>query len=133
MCTSREAHREAHEDPGKRYVAGVANGVFYLVGGTFAGTIVALFTSLPGEFVAVLAGLALIGAITSNISAFAAEKEHLEASVITFIATASGVSFLGLGSAFWGVVPGGLAYTLLHRPLRRPGRGRAGDPTASQR
>ncbi|TDR51507.1 benzoate membrane transport protein [Halomonas ventosae] len=118
ICTSKEAH----EDPGKRYVAGVANGVFYLIGGTFAGTIVLLFTSLPGEFVAVLAGLALIGAITSNVSAFAAHKDHLEASVITFIATASGMSFLGLGSAFWGVAVGALAYALLHRPL--PGLGR---------
>lgn len=114
ICTSKEAH----EDPDKRYVAGVANGIFYLIGGIFAGTIVALFTSLPGEFVAILAGLALIGAITSNISAFAAEKSHLEASVITFIATASGMSFLGLGSAFWGVVVGALAYNLLHRRLR---------------
>lgn len=111
ICTSKEAH----EDPDKRYVAGVANGGFYLIGGIFAGTIVALFTSLPGEFVAILAGLALLGAITSNISAFAAEKSHLEASVITFIATASGISFLGLGSAFWGVVVGALAYNLLHR------------------
>lgn len=114
ICTSKEAH----EDPDKRYVAGVANGVFYLIGGIFAGTIVALFTSLPGEFVAVLAGLALIGAISSNISAFAAEKSHLEASVITFIATASGVSFLGLGSAFWGVIVGALAYNVLHRRYR---------------
>ena len=113
ICTSKEAH----EDPDKRYVAGVANGVFYLIGGTFAGTIVLLFTSLPGEFVAILAGLALIGAITSNVSAFAAHKDHLEASVITFIATASGISFLGLGSAFWGVVVGALAYQLLHRPF----------------
>ncbi|GAA0585879.1 benzoate/H(+) symporter BenE family transporter [Halomonas salifodinae] len=110
ICTGKEAH----EDPGKRYVAGVANGGFYLLGACFAGTIVALFTSLPGEFVAILAGLALIGAITSNLSAFAAQKDHLEASVITFVATASGISFLGLGSAFWGVVAGGLAYQLLH-------------------
>tara|TARA_R110001599_G_scaffold46350_1_gene135958 strand:+ start:21 stop:1247 length:1227 start_codon:yes stop_codon:yes gene_type:complete len=114
ICTSKEAH----EDPDKRYVAGVANGAFYLIGGIFAGTIVSLFTSLPGEFVAVLAGLALIGAISSNISAFAAEKNHLEASVITFIATASGISFLGLGSAFWGVIVGALAYNLLHRRFR---------------
>lgn len=111
ICTSKEAH----EDPDKRYIAGVANGVFYLIGGIYAGTIVALFTSLPGEFVAVLAGLALIGAITSNISAFAAEKSHLEASVLTFVATASGITFLGLGSAFWGVIIGSLAYNLLHR------------------
>ncbi|MBB3184903.1 benzoate membrane transport protein [Halomonas fontilapidosi] len=124
ICTSKEAH----EDPDKRYVAGVANGVFYLIGGTFAGTIVLLFTSLPGEFVAVLAGLALIGAITSNLSAFATHKDHLEASVITFIATASGMSFLGLGSAFWGVVVGALAHALLHRPLPGLDRRAARDP-----
>ena len=118
ICTSKEAH----EDPDKRYVAGIANGIFYLIGGTFAGTIVLLFTSLPSEFVAILAGLALIGAITSNISAFAGCKDHLEASVITFIATASGISFLGLGSAFWGVVVGALAYQLLHRSFTLPRR-----------
>ncbi|XKE47072.1 benzoate/H(+) symporter BenE family transporter [Halomonas organivorans] len=118
ICTGKEAH----EDPGKRYVAGVANGVFYLVGGTFAGTIVLLFTSLPGEFVAVLAGLALSGAIASNVSAFAARTDHLEASVITFLATASGVSFLGLGSAFWGVVIGAIAYNALHRRFAVEGR-----------
>lgn len=127
ICTSKEAH----EDPDKRYVAGVANGLFYLIGGTFAGTIVLLFTSLPGEFVAILAGLALIGAITSNVSAFAAHRDHLEASVITFIATASGISFLGLGSAFWGVVVGGLAYQLLHRPFTLSRRSAA--ETASEK
>ena len=111
ICTGPDAH----PDRDKRYVAGVANGLFYLLGATVAGTIVLLFTSLPGEFVAVLAGLALIGAIASNVSAFAARKEHLEASVITFLATASGTSFLGLGSAFWGVVVGAIAYNVLHR------------------
>lgn len=120
ICTSKEAH----EDPSKRYVAGVANGVFYLIGGTFAGTIVLLFTSLPAEFVAVLAGLALIGAITSNLSGFSAHKDHLEASVITFIATASGISFLGLGSAFWGVVFGAIAYNVLHRRFSIAGQGK---------
>ena len=129
ICTSKEAH----EDPDKRYVAGVANGLFYLAGGTFAGTIVLLFTSLPGEFVAILAGLALIGAITSNVSAFAAQKDHLEASVITFIATASGISFLGLGSAFWGVVVGALAYQLLHRPFTLPRRRAASTAAEEQR
>jgi benzoate membrane transport protein len=98
LCTGKDAH----EDPAKRYVAGIANGVFYLIGGTFAGTIVMVFTALPKEFIAVLAGLALIGAIASNITAVVREEDHREASVITFLSTASGMSFLGLGSAFWG-------------------------------
>lgn len=110
ICTSKEAH----EDPARRYVAGMANGLFYLIGGCFSASIVALFAVLPRELIAVLAGLALIGAITANLLGTLAEAEHREASVITFLATASGMSFLGLGSAFWGVVLGGLAYLILH-------------------
>ncbi|MGQ7248694.1 benzoate/H(+) symporter BenE family transporter [Halomonas sp. V046] len=110
LCTGKDAH----EDPDKRYVAGVANGVFYLVGGLFAGTIVALFAALPGAFVAVLAGLALIGAIMSNLVGVIQADDHREASVITFMVTASGMTLFGLGAAFWGVVIGAVAVKLLH-------------------
>ncbi|SFQ09370.1 benzoate membrane transport protein [Geopseudomonas sagittaria] len=123
LCTGKDAH----ENPDKRYVAGIANGVFYLLGGCFAGTIILLFTSMPKAFVAVLAGLALIGAITSNVMGAVHEAEHREASMITFLATASGMSFFGLGSAFWGVVLGSLAYLILHKsgwlPRKAPAAG----------
>ncbi|MGQ4878114.1 benzoate/H(+) symporter BenE family transporter [Billgrantia sp. LNSP4103-1] len=118
LCTGKAAH----PDPARRYVAGVANGVFYLLGALFSGSIVLLFTSLPVTFIALLAGLALIGAIASNLSAAAGEKTHLEASIITFLATASGMSLLGLGSAFWGVAIGCVAYVILHHPWRSEGR-----------
>ncbi|MFD2435191.1 benzoate/H(+) symporter BenE family transporter [Modicisalibacter luteus] len=98
ICTGKDAH----EDPDKRYVAGIANGLFYLVGGCFAGSIVALFTALPGAFIAVLAGLALIGAISANIMTAIEAEGHREASVITFMVTASGLSLFSLGAAFWG-------------------------------
>lgn len=48
--------KDAHEDARKRYVAGIANGVFYLQGGCFAGTIILFFAALPKELIAVLAG-----------------------------------------------------------------------------
>jgi benzoate membrane transport protein len=111
LCTGRDAH----EDPSRRYVAGMANGAFYIIGGTLAATIVALFASLPKELVAVLAGLALLGAITTNLMGALDEEQHREASVITFLATASGMSFLGLGSAFWGILIGLFAYFVLKR------------------
>ncbi len=110
ICTGKDAH----EDPDRRYVAGVFNGVFYLVGGLFAGTIVALFTSLPAAFVAVLAGLALLGAIAGNLHAALDDASHREASLITFIVTASGLSLFGLSSAFWGVVIGYACYLILN-------------------
>ncbi len=66
--------------------------------------------------------VALIGAIAGNLVAAVEDIEHREAAVITFLATASGMSLLGLGSAFWGVVFGGLAYVILPRPWTAAGR-----------
>ena len=44
----------------KRYIAGVCNGLFYILGGLFAGSIVMLFSLFPKELIAALAGLALL-------------------------------------------------------------------------
>lgn len=106
LCTGRDAH----EDPSKRYIAGIANGVFYIVGGSMVGAILWLFAALPPAFIAVLAGLALLGAITANITHAVMDTEHREAAILTFLVTSSGMAFLGLGSAFWGVVIGSLAH-----------------------
>lgn len=114
LCTGKDAH----DDPAKRYVAGIANGIFYLLGGTFAGAIVMLFVALPKPFVAILAGLALIGAIASNVMGAIQDEAHREAAVITFLATASGLTLFGLGSAFWGVVIGSGASLVLSATRR---------------
>lgn len=116
ICTGPDAH----EDPRRRYVAGIANGLFYLIAGLFAGSLVMLFASLPKELVATLAGLALLGAVTTNLAGVVASDDHREASVIAFLATASGMRFLGLGSAFWGIVIGMIAWCVLHKRRRAP-------------
>lgn len=110
MCTGPDAH----EDPKRRYVAGIANGVFFLLAGLCGGSIVMLFAALPNELVVTLAGLALLGPIMANLAGIVVADDHREAAVITFLATASGMSFLGLGSAFWGIVIGMIAYWILH-------------------
>jgi benzoate membrane transport protein len=110
MCTGRDAH----EDPDKRYVAGIANGVFYLMAGLCGGSIVMLFAALPKELVVTLAGLALLGPVMTNLAHVAAADDHREASVITFLATASGMSLFGIGSAFWGIAIGLVACRALH-------------------
>ena len=45
-------------------------------------------------------------------AAMAAERDR-EAALITFLVTATGVTLLGAGSAFWGLVAGGLALVIL--------------------
>ncbi|MFZ4062908.1 MAG: benzoate/H(+) symporter BenE family transporter [Polynucleobacter sp.] len=113
LCTGKDAN----EDPNKRYIAGMASGIFFLIGGMLAGSIVLIFTNLPKELIALLAGLALLGAIVSNLMSTLEEPQHREASAITFLATASGMSFLGLGSAFWGIVIGSVAYVVFDKDL----------------
>ncbi|MCU4570060.1 benzoate/H(+) symporter BenE [Acinetobacter ursingii] len=105
--------KDAHELKEKRYIAGVANGLFYILGGLFAGSLVALFSLLPKELVAALAGLALLGAIATNMRMAMQEDTQREAALITFLATVSGMHFLGLSSVFWGMCIGMAAYLLL--------------------
>ncbi|WP_089604917.1 benzoate/H(+) symporter BenE [Acinetobacter piscicola] len=105
--------KDAHELKEKRYIAGIANGIFYILGGLFAGSIVMLFSLLPKELVAALAGLALLGAIATNISVAMKNESQREAALITFLATASGMHFLGLSSVFWGICIGVIAHLVL--------------------
>lgn len=105
--------KDAHELKEKRYIAGIANGIFYILGGLFAGSIVMLFSLLPKELVAALAGLALLGAIATNISVAMRNDSQRDAALITFLATASGMHFLGLSSVFWGICIGVIAHFIL--------------------
>ncbi len=100
---------EAHEDPSKRYIAGVANGVAYLIVGLFGAAVAGLFAAFPQEFVLSLAGLALLGTIAASLHGAVADADSREAAVITFVVTASGASLFGIGAAFWGLVAGGVA------------------------
>lgn len=111
ICTGKEAHN----DPDRRYVSGVVCGALYIVVGLFGTTLITLFASLPTVFIAVLAGLALLSAFTTGITGVVKDSDNLEAGVIAFLATASGIEFLGLGSPFWGLVLGGLTYLVLKK------------------
>jgi benzoate membrane transport protein len=97
---------EAHPDPNRRYTAGIAAGVFYLATGIAGATVVALFAAFPKVLVAVLAGVALLTTIASNLQQATQDGPYRDAAMLTLLMTASGVSFLGLASAFWGLLLG---------------------------
>lgn len=113
ICTGRESH----DAPDKRYWAGVCGGVLYLLLGVFGATLVSLFTAFPAALIAALAGLALFGAIAASLAGAMSVPSDREAALITFLVTASGMSFLGLSAAFWGLIFGLFAHLLLN--LRR--------------
>ncbi|GGS74533.1 benzoate/H(+) symporter BenE family transporter [Streptomyces cinerochromogenes] len=115
ICTGPESH----PDPRRRYVAGVSCGAFYLVVGAFGSTLVAFFAGLPKELVAAVAGVALFGALAGGLTGAVKEEKDREAALVTFLATASGVTLFGIGSAFWGLVFGVAAHLVLSGQWRR--------------
>lgn len=109
---------EAHPDPRRRWLAGVAAGVFFCLGGIFSGSLAGLLTLLPVEIIAMLAGLALLNAILRGMTDMLASTEDAQAGLVTFIVTTTGVSIAGVSSAFWGVVVG-IGAVAVTRAVRR--------------
>ena len=118
ICTGREAH----EEPSKRWIAGMAAGLFYILVGVFGVTLAAVFMAFPASFITTLAGLALLGTIGASLAGAMADAKTREASLITFLSAAANITLLGIGGAFWGLVIGLTAYVVLNGrwPQRRP-------------
>ena len=66
-----------------------------------------------------LLGSTLLGTIGGSLIQAVHQASERDAAVLTFLITASGVTLAGIGSAFWGVVLGGVSYGVLSA-LRRP-------------
>ncbi|MHA1021852.1 benzoate/H(+) symporter BenE family transporter [Enterobacter ludwigii] len=109
---------DAHPDASKRWLAAMAAGGFYLLAGIFGGSISGLMASLPLSWIQMLAGLALLGTISGSLYQALNNETERDAAIVTFLMTASGVTILGIGSAFWGLVLGGVCYTVFSH-LRR--------------
>ena len=116
--------REAHEDPTRRWVAGIAAGCFYVLVGVFGVTLAAVFMAFPATFITTLAGLALLGTIGGALASAMADPASREAALITFLASAANIKLLGVGGAFWGLVIGLVAYLVLNGVLPRRARTR---------
>ena len=100
-------------------MAAVAAGGFYLLTGIFGATVGALFAAFPPSLVLALAGLALLGTIGNGLAAALRDEHDREAALVTFLVTASGLTVMGIGSAFWGLVAGAVTLPLLHYGQRR--------------
>lgn len=114
ICTGPQAH----ENRDRRFLAGVWAGVFYLCIGVFGGTVGSLLIALPKSLIAGIAGLGLLNTIINSLSSALADEEWRESAAVTFLATASGVTLLGIGSAFWGLLAGFLT-ALVIRSTRK--------------
>jgi benzoate membrane transport protein len=102
MCASDEAH----PDPQKRYWAAIIAGIAYVLLGLAAGVAATFITLAPSILIEAVAGLALIGAFAGSAKGAFEHEDHREAAAVTFLISASGVSFFGVAGAFWGLLAG---------------------------
>lgn len=114
ICTGPDAH----PDPAKRWLTGPFYALSYLVFAIFGASLVALFAVLPAPLIALVAGLALIGAFVNALTLSLKIEEERLAAIVTFAVTASGIAIAGIGAAFWALVAGLLVAGLEHAKKR---------------
>ena len=103
MC----AGEDADPDPKRSYWAAAVSGFFYILFGLVAAAATTFIAAAPPVLIEAVAGLALIGAFSNSVMAATRDAETREAAVLTFLVTASGLSFFGVAGAFWGLIAGG--------------------------
>ncbi|SHG02981.1 benzoate membrane transport protein [Kaistia soli DSM 19436] len=109
---------DAHPHPGRRWIASVSAGFTYLVLGLGATTAAALIAIAPPVLIQAATGLALFGAFGGALAGAVAHPADRDAAMVTFVTAASGLSFFGIGAAFWGLAAGG-AFMLLNKRWSR--------------
>ena len=103
---------DSHPDPARRYCAVIVTGIGYMVIGLFAGAATAFIAAAPPLLIEAVAGLALLGSFAGALMGAVADPAEREPAVITFLVAAAGVSWFGIGGAFWGLLAGGAIHLL---------------------
>lgn len=93
-------------DAKQRYKAVLWAGLFYLLAGIFATTVVNLFLAMPEPVIQMLAGFALLGTLLMCLQSCFADASGRESAILTFLITLSGIQLLGLNSILWGLIVG---------------------------
>lgn len=110
---------ESHPDPAKRWVATLTNGLAYIPLGLVAALAGALVTVAPTILITAVAGLAVLGTLITSIVAALEDPRHRISAIVTFLVVASGIVVVGIGSAFWGLLVGGIVMAWLGWRSRR--------------
>jgi benzoate membrane transport protein len=109
----------AGPDPKRRWIAAQSGGWTYVVLAVASAALAALVAVAPAGVIATVAGLALLGTLASAFEGAVSEPAGREAAVITFLVAASGITVLGIGSAFWALIAGLVVHLVLRRPTGR--------------
>lgn len=122
LCTGPDAH----PDPARRWMTGPFYALWWGLIGLFGASLVGLFAALPPALLATVAGTALLGSTASAMGAALSADQDRLAAAGTLAVTVSGITLMGVGSAFWGLVFGlailGLDRLLIIGRYTRPRR-----------
>lgn len=108
---------EAHPDRARRWPAPVSAGFTYLALGSLASLAAAFIAASPPLLIQAVAGLALFSSLASSLAGALADEDSRLPAILTFVATASGITIIGVGAPFWGLV-GGIVLLILLRKAR---------------
>jgi benzoate membrane transport protein len=121
LCTGPEAH----PDPAERWKAGVFYALWWGLIALFGASLVGLFGALPPALLATVAGTALLGSMAGAMGAALSADQDRFAAAGTLAVTASGVTLMGVGSAFWGLAFGLIVFGIDRSVRRQPAQGSA--------
>ncbi|MGH3251583.1 MAG: benzoate/H(+) symporter BenE family transporter [Trebonia sp.] len=117
ITASLAASPDAHPDPSRRWVASWTSGWAYLALALLSTALTTFVSAAPLDVVGAVAGLALLGTLSSSLASALSATEGREAAAVTFVVAASGIAVLGIGAAFWALAAGLLVHAVLsHSP-----------------
>jgi benzoate membrane transport protein len=88
--------------------------------GAAASLAAAFIAASPPLLIQAVAGLALLSSLSAALSGALAIEESRLPAIFTFVTTASGITILGVGAPFWGLVGGIAILILLRLGIARP-------------
>ena len=94
---------DTHPDPAQRWKVAIPYFILYSIVGLAAAVFVKVLGSLPHDLVIAIAGLGLFGPLTNGLGAMMKETKDLDCSMVTFLVTASGFTFVHTGAALFGI------------------------------
>ena len=133
ITASMAASPDADPDPGRRWIASWTAGWAYLVFALVSAALTTFLSAAPADVTGAVAGLALLATLSASLSGALSAVDGREAAAITFVVAASGLTFLGIGAAFWALVAGLLVRAVLPRggqPVQPPASPLASQPVS---
>ncbi|WP_415977358.1 benzoate/H(+) symporter BenE family transporter [Rhodococcus sp. 077-4] len=115
ISAALSANPGAHPDPRRRWIAAFSAGCSFLGLALLSTALATLVAAAPAGVVETVAGLALLGTLATSLFGALQHAPDREAAVLTFLVASSGLTFAGIGSAFWALVAGLVVRAILGR------------------